>query len=228
MAISFLKSISGTSTTNNPTSSFSGGTSAGSLIVVTAETDAGVASYLTGITDTQGNTYSRITSNLFGSGTGTVEAWYAKGVAGGATTTLTFGWTAAGASNVSWVGQEFAGCDTSAPLDKFTTLVEGASTAPLSGTSAATTQADELVVGFFGHTGATTTATAGSGYSNLVKNGVSTAWAFQESKIVAATGTQQAGATLGASRTWAAILATFKGATAGGSALSRTGMLAYA
>lgn len=109
----------------------------------------------------------------------------------------------------------FSGLDTSS-LDKSATAT-GSSTAPSSGNTAATTQADELLytaIASEGPSGDTFTVgtsytaidkagtTGGQTYSNITLNG--------EYRIVSATGTYPGDGTLGTSRPWLANVDTYK------------------
>lgn len=218
MAPAFVKGVTGTSGSANPVSAaFSGSTTAGNTIVAVTVNDSGTAGYTTGVTDSKGNTYTRaIASAVFGSAGTAIDVWIAPNIAGGASHTLTFAFSLSAASNISWCAQEFSGVATN-PLDLAKAIVTGSSTAPASGsTSGASTVADEMVIGVFGHEGASATRTAGSGFSNLQAGGATGLWAVMESKVVAATGIQAANFTLSASRPWAASVITLKGPTAGG------------
>lgn len=104
------------------------------------------------------------------------------------------------------------GLVSSSPLDRQTGTT-GTSTAPASGNTAATTQASELAMGFIAWLGGSNASfTAGASYTQVAAavDNSTLIGANTEYQILSATGVQNAGATLGASETWAAQVATFK------------------
>jgi hypothetical protein len=122
-------------------------------------------------------------------------------------------------TNAAFIIEEWSGITTTSPLDKSAQSANStATTTPPTGTTAATTQADEIVFNSVAINGGTTTVTVGAGYSNLSNFlGAGTAGAFVacQSKVVAATGTQSGSFTLGASRSSPACVNTFFIAQAG-------------
>jgi hypothetical protein len=116
---------------------------------------------------------------------------------------------------------EFSGITTSSAVDKTATNSNAGSTTPDSGTTAATTQADEVVIGVIAVPAASSNVALAlpSGFTNIGKEqdansfiGFSTDY-----KIVSATGTQQvAWGTMSGSYTWTAMVATYKAAAGGG------------
>ncbi len=101
-----------------------------------------VGTTVSSITDSQSNTYTKID----GTGTSRAELWYAYNITGGTTPTVTATCGAIGA-NVTMIIREYSGLTTTDPLDKHV-VGTGASTAASSGATAATAQANELVVGY--------------------------------------------------------------------------------
>jgi hypothetical protein len=191
------------------TSAFAGSTTTGNLIVVGVSFDSGTLNTVTAVSDSKSNTYTKI---LDLDGTQDVTLWYAQNITGGASHTVTVTFNSGAGAALGFVAQEFTGIASSSSLDK-SVIAQGTSTTPASGNTAATTQADELVVGVLGFSSTSTSITLGSGYSNLGSVTGTNLSAALESKVVAATGAQSAGATLGASRAWCMGVATFKAAS---------------
>src|SRR5207248_8222614 len=111
---------------------------------------------------------------------------------------------------------EFSGLASSATLDR-TSIATGSSASPSSGTTALTSQADELVIGAIGAEGPSSdTLTAGASFVSLASAGTSGNSAASnitidgEFRVVSATGAYAASGTLGSSRDWAAAIVTFK------------------
>lgn len=223
MTAGFVQSTTASESANATPLTTSGITTTSSnLLVAGISYDSGTLNTVTGITDSKGNTWLKAIEL---DAVVLLSLWYCAGIVGGSGHTLTIAYNDAVGSAISCVLQEFTGIATS-PLDR-TVSAQGTSNTPSSGATAATAQADELVVGLVGWGGATSTATLGSGYTNLAQVALTDASSAMESKIVAATGAQTAAMTLGASRDWAAICATFKAAAAGSSAAARTGFMAF-
>src|SRR5581483_7726965 len=95
----------------------------------------------------------------------------------------------------------------------------GSGTAPSSGSTATTSQANELVVGSIGVEGPSgDTFTLGSGFSSITRSGttggsaVSNVTTNPEYKIVSTTGSYLADGTLGTNRNWEGIVVTYKAA----------------
>lgn len=199
------------------TTNFGSTVVAGDLIVVTVVDDAGVAEPGMTVTDTGGNTYTRIADTL-AANTGTQTMWYARVVTGGSSFNVTVTNAGGAFARLSCVAQEFNGFTGTATFDKISAYATGASTAALSASSGTLTDANELVVGSFAHYATISAFTLGSGYTNLGTVNVANAASAQESKVVAATTAVTAPATIAASREWTAYVATFRDvAAAGGS-----------
>lgn len=205
-------------------------TTAGNLLVAGICFDSGTLNTVTAITDSKGNTWAKAVEL---DSVSLASLWYAAGIAGGSGHTLSIGYDDNSGGSISAVVQEFSGIVATSPLDRVVSA-QGTSTAPSSGATAATVQADELVVGLVGWAGAVTTASllGGAGYSNLAQVALLNASAAMQSKVVAATGAQTAAMTLAASRSWAACCATFKataggGGGGGGSPLAGNGFLPF-
>lgn len=209
MAQAFVQSVSKSSTGSTPmtSSAFGSSTTTGNLIVVSVSDDGGTAGGITSVTDSKSNTYTKIANEQAGSST--LSMWYAKNITGGASHTVTIAWNTGLVSQASFVAQEFSGCDTSSPLDRFTGAT-GSSTSPSSGATAATTTDAQLVVGGVAYFGTAVTPSAGSGYTNANSVAFTNASGSEESKVIALAAAQTATFTLSGSRDWSCGVATFK------------------
>lgn len=161
------------------------------------------------VTDSNSNTYTRLLS-INGAATSTIclEVWACL-----ATTNLsnTTSWTFTNAGTDVWAATYFivGGLAATNSLDRTASNAANAATTGDSTTTAATRQANEIVLGFFAQQN-NRPPTAGSGYSqvNQAANGT-TATAFTEYKVVAATGTQQATCTWDLSSNYVGAVMTF-------------------
>lgn len=226
MVAAFVQSTTASESANaTPLTTAGIATTSTNLLVAGISFDSGTLNTITGVTDSKGNTWSKAIEL---DAAALLSLWYSPNITGGSGHTLTIAYNDAVGSAISCVLQEFSGIATASPLDR-TISAQGTSTAPSSGATATTTQADELVIGLVGWAGATSTASLGAGYTNLGQVALANASTAVESKVVAATGAQTAAMALAASRDWAAICATFKAAAGGGggSAASRTGFMAF-
>jgi hypothetical protein len=130
--------------------SFDSNVTAGNLIAVWVKYGTG-ASVFGSVTDNQGNTYTAVdTINSTGASLNTLKSFYAKNVAGGATT-VTLNFTGSTGVYPRIMVHEANGCDTSAPLDGHSVLDQAGTT---TGTDAISTGADttvadgDLILGF--------------------------------------------------------------------------------
>lgn len=164
MAIAYVNSTSvgltGSATGFNFTAT---SLTAGNLIVVLVRANTSTNPFVSSITDTAGNTYTRI-SNLSGGGD-TSELWYAKNTSGNGSNvvTVTFNGTYA-----TWSGStaQYSGCDTSSPLDA--TASATANSTSVTSSSFTTAQADEVIVGASQISQVGGTWTPDTGYTNRV------------------------------------------------------------
>jgi hypothetical protein len=116
---------------------------AGNLIVVTLRGNSGGGSPSPTITDTAGNTYTRIGSNNKTSGNYFVAMYYAKNCTGNAANVVT--WTDTNSSHKAIAVSQYSGASTTAPLDQHVQNVAnggGSVTSP----SYTTTVATERIV----------------------------------------------------------------------------------
>lgn len=219
----FVQSTTGSGTASpTTTTAFTAATTAGNLIVVAISNDSGGTTSVTGVTDNKGNTYTKIKTVANSSA---LDIYYAANIAGGTGHTISVTWSLAAASNLSIIAQEYSSMPT-APLDVSVSAI-GSTVSPSSGATAATTQADELVVGILSFDAATTTVMAGSGYGNLTSIAVTGAHTAMESKVISATGAQTATFTLAASRAWIAAAVAFKASTAPPVTVNKGGFFAF-
>jgi len=214
MAIAFIQSKSGTGSGAGAATTASMTSTSGNAIIVMVATNTNVDNRISTVTDSKFNSYTRVTSKSYNFSE--VEIWYALGITGGASHTVTATSSNAGDSVVV-TAQEFSGVATSSAADKFTQANGDGNTLD-SGATATTTQADELVFGAGADNGGNA-VTLGSGYSNLgTATLVGDVAGGAESKIVAATGTYNATFGTSGAPSWVCAVATFK--AAGGSAAS--------
>lgn len=211
MALSFKQSTTGGSTTTSPIAStaFGSAVTAGNLIVVTTADTSGATNGVTNVTDTGGNTYTQIMDTH---GTNGFQMWYAVVATGGSSFQVSVTWDTGFTSKIEFVAQEFQGFTGTPTLDvsHFAPASGGTtSTAPNSGATATTSQANELVVGGAQHSGSTSAFSLGTGYTNLGTVNSASCAVAQESKVVSSTGTQTAAFTIAASREWICGVATF-------------------
>ncbi len=190
---------------------------AGNSVIVTFLWGGLSSGETTSCTDSQGNSYS-VDVNEYYSGAGlytiVCSAHNVSAIGTSDTITLTF---SSGTYGVSATVHEFSGLAAVATLDQVASN-NGSSATPSSGSTATTTQAEELLVGAIGVSGPPTDSfTPGSGYTALSSVGFTGVWngtIRPEYRIVSATGSYQADGTLGTSSGWAAGIATYKAAAA--------------
>ena len=185
-------------------------TSAGDLLAISTEFDAGsghASGSVTGVADNKGDTWTRATAANPSTRIG-AEVWYTAGAPAGVTSvTVTY------STSVNPVVRFYEISNASA-LDRATSA-SGTSTAPSSGTTATTTSPNEVVIGDIGYV--TTTAsisgiTPGFAADALLRNPASNHQNSEQGghEAVSATGTFSFSGTLSGSQSWAAIVATFE------------------
>ena len=153
---SFVQAIGNIEPGTAPSLSFNNNTVAGDLIMVGMDFD-GTASP-SSVSDTQGNTFVEVGSQLTSpEGTGS-RVYYAKNIAGGADT-VTVHWTVS-STNVEIYLAEYSGLDPTNPID-----AQAAATGPagaVSSGNATTTVAGDII---YGYCMADTACTVGSGFT---------------------------------------------------------------
>jgi hypothetical protein len=185
--------------------------SAGDLIIVVAVNHNTAAVVATDVSDSGGtNAYTLITvANASACSALLAYQGNAAALSIGATITVTY----PSARNIAAIAYKVSGAAAS-PFDVSATNAQASATALTVGPTGTTAQANELVIGCFTWSG-THTITAGNPYTAGTKEestttirGVAAEW-----KIVSATGTQTATATLNTASVGAHIVATFKEAS---------------
>ncbi len=201
----------------------SAGVTAGNSVIVTMLWGTWGSGETVTCSDSQGNTYStdgEIFYSSAGQYTVICSAHNVTALTTSDVVTVSFSGPPYGAAVVI---SEFSGLAASA-LDQMSSAV-GSSATPSSG-SVVTTQADELLMGAIGVNSASTTFTAGAGYTALPSQGFSSTWQgtiYPEYRIVSTSGSYQADGVLGTSAGWGAVIATYKAAT--GTAITVSGTL---
>ena len=199
---------------------------AGSLILVEISNHNSGTVVPDSVTDSAGNTYTLISAANSSAVSATLAYCVnASALASGATVTANFPSSRNAAMRVRSVG----GMATSSAFDVSAINASGSGTSASVGPTSATSQADELIYAVFAYQNSRT-FTAGSGYtagaqteSTTTIRGVVAEW-----KIVSTTGAQTPDGTWDTSATYAAVVATFKGATATAKSASDTGALSEA
>lgn len=165
---------------------------AGDLLLVALMLDGQATTEPTTMTDNKGgNTWTRL-STAFLTGVGQVDIWGCVVTNGGAGMTVTAG--ALANTTAALVIEEWSGAAASSILDQQTSGT-GTGTTASPGTTAATTNANDLIWMAVGNS-ATGAATVGSGFSNLTGEVSNPSKLWVQSKTVAATGTQTGSMTL--------------------------------
>lgn len=148
-----------------------------------------------------------------------LEIWYAYNIVGEASPTVTMT-GAQGRCRVS----EFSGLTTTDPKDQAPTGTSGSSTAFLSGTTASTSQADELLIGGFACTNYQTGGrTVGASYTFSPASDENRC--YLEYRVVSGVSTYSAGMTGADGGNWLAGIVTFKAAATGATASPPVGAL---
>lgn len=189
-------------------------TTAGNTLILVSSDNWGLVNQISGITDTEGNTWQRAKSISAGGIDG--EVWYAYNIAGGTKPTLTI--TYAHPVQIALVLAEYSGFTTTDPFDQFSTG-NGTSTAPLTASTPTTSQASETVIGACVWGDMTIGGgSVGSGFANFIQVGASfindanSMNAAIEDKTISSIGTPTAAITLARSRAWVMFCITFKNA----------------
>jgi hypothetical protein len=191
---------------------FAGPTTAGDLLVLSASGNTGASNHITSVTDSAGNSWSRIGAYEVSGHNSDGELWYSANAS--ATTTVTE--HTASAAAVAFTVQEFAGVATSAPL--VTSIGASSSGATPASGSIATTLANELVVGFVGgHANKQAITVTSPGYATQPQQTTSGSASVLASevtgyRVVSTPGTASVTGSLGTAVYWAAGVAAFRSA----------------
>lgn len=211
MALAFVEGkviSSGSSPATTP--AFTNALVAGQLMVVFIGGDDGTTGNVSSVTDSKGNTYHQLPSFQFVSVGNNImlDVWYAVITTGGAAPTVTCTFND-GNTNINVVAQYFNGFTGTPTTDVNAKSTNASSTTAALGTTAATAQAIELVVGGAVHTGATSAYTLGSGFTNLTQSNVANRSIAMQSKVVGSTGTQTGSLTIASARASLGGIVTF-------------------
>jgi len=214
--VAFIKNVGagGNATTSTSTSITvpAPGVAAGNTLIVTFAMDPTTGTVTCG--DSRGNTYTRDADIANGSSVNGVRTVVCSGsitvpLLAGDQVSVAHPAAAAKAISVN----EFTGVGA---FDR-TASATGSNTTPSLGFTAATNQADELLIGAIGvETHATDAFTPGAGYvplppgSSSPTAGASSVTVRPEFRVVTAQGSQTAGGTLDPTRLWAAAIATYR------------------
>ncbi len=196
-----------TATSTSLSGSFPSTTKAGDLLVLSASEYTGATNHLTSITDSAGNTWTRIGAYDVSGHNSNGELWYAANA--NPVTTVTA--HVASAASIAFEVQEFSGVATTSALD---TSAGTSNTGTAASSGAATASlADELVVGFVaGHNNAEAISVTSPGYTNLAQETSTgtTASIVSGFQVVSAPGSQSFAGAFGTAMYWAAGIAVFK------------------
>ena len=183
----------------------------GNTMVAVISTRGTSSSRVSAVTQT-GATWSRATQTLGTAGT-TTEIWIAPNVSGASASVSI---TQASLRSAAVV-MEYSGILTASPLDQ-TANTTGSSTAPVTGTTATTTLANELWVGGIGFISSTPTLGTIQNTFTSITSSQSTSTAANNAKVyaiermVTATGAASSGGTLSPSAQWSGAMITLKAA----------------
>jgi hypothetical protein len=189
---------------------FSAPTSAGHLLVLSASVYTGVSNPITAVTDSGGNTWTRIGAFGVAGHYSDGEMWYAA--AARSVTSVTI--QTASAAIASLEVQEFSGVATTSPLD-VSAGTSNVSTSPGSG-SVTPTAANELVVGFIaGHSLAQAISVTAPGYTDQAQQtsnggGLTITGLVSGYQVLSSPSAQSFTGSLASPMYWAAGIATFK------------------
>lgn len=192
----------------------------GNTLIAVIATRGTSANRVSSITQT-GATWTRASQANNTSGS-TTEIWYAPNVTSpGTTVTINL----ATSLRAAVVVMEYNGVLTAAPLDR-TASATGNSTSAVTGTTLATTQANELWIGGIGLVNSSYSLSGIQNSFTAVTNAASTsstagnnARVYALERIVTTTGTASSGGTVSTSSQWSGTIATFKAALPSGTPL---------
>ena len=192
------------------TGAFPSATTSGDLLVLSASEYTGATNHITSVTDSAGNTWTRIGSFNVSGHYSNGEMWYAANAAPTTTVTVSTG----SAASIAFEIQEFAGVATTNPLDT-SAGTSNTSTTASSGT-ATPSLANELVVGFIaghGNTQLITVTTPGYTVQPQRTTTGTIATVITGYQMLGAPSAQNFSGTFGSTMYWAAGIAIFKPAS---------------
>jgi fibronectin type III domain protein/calcineurin-like phosphoesterase family protein len=181
----------------------------GDLLVLSASVYTGATNHITSVTDSAGNSWTRIGAYDVSGHNSDGEMWYSPNAASATTVTVHLSSTVNTAIEV----QEFSGVATASPLD----TSAGQSNTSTSADSSSITAAagNELLVGFAaGHANAETMTVSSAGFTTQSQQttGASVASIVTGSKVLSTPSAQAFTATFPTAMYWAAGIAAFKAA----------------
>ena len=181
----------------------------GDLLVLSAGVYTGATNQITSVTDSAGNSWTKIGAYDVSGHNSDGEMWYSPNAASAATVTVHLSSTVNTAIEV----QEFSGVATASPLD----TSAGQSNTSTSADSGSITPAagNELLVGFAaGHANAETMTVSSAGFTTQPQQttGASVASIVTGSKVLSTPSAQAFTATFPTAMYWAAGIAAFKAA----------------
>lgn len=168
---------------------------------------------ITSVTDTAGNTYTKLYTVHDTADYNSCEVWIASNITGNASNVITG--HDSGSNIVGGIAYELAGVVTSSPVDQHGTKVQSYTSATITNTlSAATTNANDIVLTFMSKD-STGTWTADSNYTNTVTTNTNQAFIAQ-TRIVSSTSAYSVTETSSAAAGFAGVIVALKGASGGG------------
>jgi hypothetical protein len=199
-----------TTTATSLAATFANPTTPGNLLVLSASVYTGATNHITSITDSAGNTWTRVGAFSVASHNSDGEMWYSTNAASVTSVTAHL----ASAATMALGVQEFSGIAPTTPLD-VSAGTSNTSTAAASG-QATGSLANELVVGFAtGHANAETMTVTSAGYT-VEPQRTSTgtiASVVTGYKVLGAASTESFTASFGTAMYWAAGIAIFRAAS---------------
>lgn len=207
----FSQDVKIAGTTAATSAAFASTTKVGNTILVAACAKIATSNRISSVTDSLGNTYTRLFAGITSAAPADVELWACSIVNAGASHTVTV--TAGASDALIFDAQEWS--NLAAPGALFDVKASSAvlSATVSEGPTTTTTQADELIYQFAAQF-SNATYTAGSGFTNLFSLlGTSLSMGVC-SKTVQAVGTQSGTMTISTSHTTLAVLATLRANTA--------------
>ena len=181
----------------------------GDLLVLSASVYTGATNHITSVTDSAGNSWTRIGAYDVSGHNSDGEMWYSPNAASTTTVTVHLSSTVNTAIEV----QEFSGVATASPLD---TSAGQSNTSASADSSSITPAGNELLVGFVaGHANAEAMTVSSSGFTLQPQQttGASVASIVTGSKVLSTPSAQSFAATFPTAMYWAAGIAAFKAAS---------------
>ncbi|MDX6395594.1 MAG: acid phosphatase type 7 [Streptosporangiaceae bacterium] len=178
----------------------------GNLLVLSASVYTGATNHITSVTDTAGNTWTRIGAYDVSGHNSDGEMWYSPNAGSATTVTVHLGT----AANTAVEVQEFAGVAKTSPLDVLT----GTSNTSTSASSGLVTPgaANEVLVGFVAGHANTEAMTVGGGFTAQPQQttGASVASVVTGFQVLGSPSSQAISATFPTAMYWASGIAAFK------------------